>query len=93
VLATNLFNKAGVCTRGGSSMKTKLMVKAIWKEIVLAESYQTRVVERNHNFPPDSLNWESFSESSHTSVCFWTRVASYYDVEVDGNVNQDAAWT
>jgi uncharacterized protein (DUF427 family) len=69
------------------------MVKAIWKNTVLAESDKTRLVEGNHYFPPDSINWEYFSESSHTSSCFWKGVASYYDIEVDGDVNRNAAWT
>jgi uncharacterized protein (DUF427 family) len=68
------------------------MMKATWKEVVLAESDQTRVVEGNHYFPPDSINWEHFSENQHTSVCPWKGVASYFDVEVDGRVNRSAAW-
>jgi len=69
------------------------MAKAIWKEVVLAESDKTRVVEGNHYFPPDSIHWEYFSENRSTSVCPWKGVAKYYDVEVDGQVNRSAAWT
>jgi uncharacterized protein (DUF427 family) len=69
------------------------MAKAIWKGIVLAESDQTRVVEGNHYFPPDSIHWEYFSENQHSSVCPWKGVAGYYDIEVDGQVNRSAAWT
>jgi len=69
------------------------MVKAIWKGAVLAESDETRVVEGNHYFPPDAVNWEYFSENERTSLCPWKGVANYYDVEVDGEVNGSAAWT
>ena len=60
------------------------MPKAIWNGVVLAESDNTKVVEGNHYFPADSINWEYFHENPRTSVCPWKGVASYYDVEVDG---------
>lgn len=68
------------------------MVKAIWNEAVLAESDETRVVEGNHYFPPDSVNWEYFATNEHHTVCPWKGTASYYDIEVDGRVNRSAAW-
>jgi uncharacterized protein (DUF427 family) len=67
-------------------------VKAVWNGAVLAESDDTVMVEGNHYFPPDSLNREYFKESGMRTVCFWKGEASYFDVEVDGKVNQDAAW-
>ena len=67
-------------------------MKAIWNEVVLAESEDTVVVEGNHYFPPDALNWKYFSESSHTSFCPWKGTASYYSVDVDGQINREAAW-
>lgn len=69
-----------------------MTVQAIWNGTVLAESDQTIVVEGNHYFPPDSINKEHFRRSAHTSMCFWKGQASYYDVEVDGHVNRNAAW-
>jgi uncharacterized protein (DUF427 family) len=68
------------------------MVKAIWNEVVLAESDETRVVEGNHYFPPESVNWEYFATNEHHTVCPWKGTASYYDIEVDGRVNRSAAW-
>ncbi|NWG18435.1 MAG: DUF427 domain-containing protein [Chloroflexi bacterium] len=68
------------------------MVKAIWNGAVLAESDQTIVVEGNHYFPPDAINREFFRASSHHTVCHWKGQASYYDIEVDGQVNKNAAW-
>ncbi len=67
-------------------------MKAIWNETVIAESDETRVVERNHYFPPESINREYFVESDNNTICPWKGEASYYHVEVDGEVNQDAAW-
>ncbi len=68
------------------------MPKAIWKETVLAESDQTRIVEGNHYFPPDALRNEHFKDCDATTVCGWKGTASYYDVVVDDDVNEQAAW-
>lgn len=68
------------------------MMRATWNGAVLAESEDTVVVEGNHYFPADSLNITYFEPSSHRSTCPWKGVASYYDVVVDGQANQNAAW-
>lgn len=68
------------------------MVRAVWNGQVLAESDQTVIVEGNHYFPPDSVKREFFRESSRQTVCGWKGLASYYDVQVDGQVNRNAAW-
>lgn len=68
------------------------MPKAIWNGKVLAESDRTEVVEGNQYFPPDALHQEYLKPSDHQSTCPWKGIASYYHVEVDGQVNQDAAW-
>lgn len=67
-------------------------MKAIWNDSVLAESNQTIVVERNHYFPPDSIQPDYFQSSDTHTHCGWKGDASYYHVVVDGEVNQDAAW-
>ncbi len=68
------------------------MPKAIWNNAVLAESDQTEVVEGNHYFPPDSLHRQYFRDSDAHTVCGWKGTASYYDVEVDEELNEQAAW-
>lgn len=67
-------------------------MKATWNGTVLAESNDTRVVEGNQYFPPDSINREFFKASQTHSVCPWKGLASYYTVEVNGAKNEDAAW-
>ena len=67
-------------------------MKAIWNGAVLAESDATEVVEGNHYFPPSALRREYFAPSETHSVCPWKGTASYYNVEVDGKRNADAAW-
>ncbi|MBW4487992.1 MAG: DUF427 domain-containing protein [Trichocoleus desertorum ATA4-8-CV12] len=68
------------------------MAKAVWNSAVLAESDNCEVVENNYYFPPDAINREFFKESSTHTTCPWKGVASYYNVEVEGQVNKDAAW-
>lgn len=67
-------------------------MKAIWKGKVLAESNETKVVEGNHYFPPDSVHKEYFRHSETHTECVWKGTASYYNVVVNEEVNKDAAW-
>ena len=67
-------------------------MKATWQGKTIAESDDTVVVEGNHYFPPDSIEREFFKESDRHTHCGWKGDASYYDVVVDGAVNEGAAW-
>jgi len=67
-------------------------MKAIWKEVVLAESTETINIEGNHYFPPQSIQKEHFTDSNTHTSCPWKGTASYYHVVVDGQENKDAAW-
>lgn len=67
-------------------------MKAIWQGKVLAESDITVIVEANHYFPMDTVDLEFFSESDKHTVCPWKGRASYYNMEVDGEMNANAAW-
>jgi uncharacterized protein (DUF427 family) len=68
------------------------MAKATWEGAVLAESDQCLEVEGNQYFPPDAIRREYFKPSATHTVCPWKGTASYYDVEVNGRQNRDAAW-
>lgn len=67
-------------------------MKAIWNDTILAESNEAIVIEGNHYFPPESINIEYFKDSVSHSTCPWKGEASYYNIEVDGKTNLDAAW-
>lgn len=67
-------------------------MKATWNGTVIAESSDTVVVEGNHYFPADSVKQDYLRPSDHSSVCPWKGTASYYSLEVDGQVNANAAW-
>ncbi len=68
------------------------MSRAIWNDVVVAESDRTVVVEGNHYFPPEAVKKELLVPSETTSVCPWKGTASYYSLEVGGQRNEDAAW-
>ena len=67
-------------------------MKALWKNAVLAESDKTVVVEGNHYFPPEAVHRQYLKPSDTHTTCPWKGQASYYHIEVDGDVNEDAAW-
>ena len=67
-------------------------MKAIWNKKIVANSDKTIVVEGNHYFPAESLNMPFFTNSDKHTTCPWKGAASYYDVEVDGEINPSAAW-
>lgn len=68
------------------------MAKAVWNNQIIAESDDTVVVEGNHYFPYESVNQSYLKTSELHSTCPWKGEASYYSLDVDGRVNQDAAW-
>jgi len=67
-------------------------MKAIWNNQIIAESDKNQVVEGNHYFPAESIKKEFFLESQTHTTCPFKGIASYYNVNVEGNENKDAAW-
>lgn len=70
------------------------MPQAVFNGVVIAEADETVIVEGNHYFPPESLKREFFTETpAYNTTCPWKGLASYYDVEVEGERAQAVAWT
>jgi len=67
-------------------------VPAILNGVVLAESNDTKVVEGNHYFPPESVKKEYFTDSNTSYVCPWKGDCSFYDATIDGKTVSDVAW-
>ena len=67
-------------------------MKATWHGTTIAESDDTVVVEGNYYFPPNSIREEFFRKSNGQTHCPWKGEASYYDIVIDGAINEDAAW-
>lgn len=69
------------------------MTTATFNGTVLAESDNTVIVEGNHYFPADSIAWDHFSKTAHSTGCPWKGTASYYTVSVDDQTADNGAWT
>src|SRR5690606_28264938 len=69
-------------------------MKAIWNNQTIAQADQKDLayIDGNWYFPPDSLQKQYFKPSSQHTNCPWKGQASYYDVDVDGQVNSAGAW-
>ena len=67
-------------------------MKAIWNDVVIAESAQTVVVDGNHYFPMSAINPAYFKDSQHTNNCSWKGLANYFTLDVNGKENINAAW-
>lgn len=65
---------------------------AAWNGTVIAESDETVVVEGNHYFPRSTVKAQHLRDSETHTVCPWKGTASYYSLDIDGEVNPDAAW-
>lgn len=68
------------------------MARATWENAILAEGTDVVLVEGNCYFRREDVHWEHLKANTHTTVCGWKGTANYYDVEVDGKRNQNAAW-
>ena len=69
-----------------------IMPKAIWNNVVIADSQDCIEIESNCYFPPSSVKTEYLTKSDYHTTCPWKGLASYYNIEVDGNINENAAW-
>lgn len=68
------------------------MPKAVWNDVVIAQTERFETVERNIYFPPESLDMQYFRPSGNRSICPWKGEASYYDIVVGSKINKDGAW-
>ncbi|MFZ2541660.1 MAG: DUF427 domain-containing protein [Gallionella sp.] len=69
------------------------MHKAIGSNQVISEAAADEIhrVEWNVYFPLSAVKREYLQASNTHIRCFWRGTASYYDVVVDGKMNDDAA--
>ncbi len=68
------------------------MPKVTINGTVVAESDRCERVEGNYYFPPEAIARDYFQPSSTHTTCPWKGQADYYNLVVDGETIQDAAW-
>ncbi|KAH9812881.1 hypothetical protein DFH28DRAFT_1084241 [Melampsora americana] len=64
------------------------LIRVTLKGTLLAESNQTKSVEGNYYFPPDSIIKDHFVSSNTISHCSWKGKANYYTICGE----KDVAW-
>ena len=67
-------------------------VRAIWRGQEIANSADTIMVEGNHYFDPADVDQNVLIASDMTTHCPWKGDARYYSIQIDGEINKDAAW-
>ena len=69
-------------------------MKAIYNNQVVAEAPKEDLIyiEGNWYFPPSAINKQFFEPNNEHTTCFWKGQASYYNVVVNGQTNESAAW-
>lgn len=68
------------------------VMRAVWNDLVIAESDDTVVVEGNHYFPRQALREDVLRDSDKHTTCSWKGLASYFTLEHEGARSEDAAW-
>lgn len=67
-------------------------MKASWNGTTIAQSDDIVMVENNAYFPMESVKRDLIDESQTHTTCPWKGEASYYHLNVNGKINEDAAW-
>lgn len=70
-------------------------MQALIGETVVAETADDQLVqiEGNLYFPPDSVRWEFFEDSSTPYTCPWKGQAQYWNARTPAGAHVDAAWS
>jgi len=67
-------------------------MKALWNGTTIAESDDIIMVEGNAYFPAKAVNEDYLTDSDTHTTCVWKGVASYYNVKIGSDINEDAVW-
>lgn len=70
-------------------------MKAVWNNQVIAEAEKGDLIyiEGNWYFPPSAVNRELLQTSDTPYTCPWKGECQYFNIVVNGEVNQDAAFS
>ncbi|MDQ6986144.1 MAG: DUF427 domain-containing protein [Candidatus Dojkabacteria bacterium] len=67
---------------------------ASWRNQTIAEADESEILilEGNVYYPKSSVNTDFLKGSDLHTTCPWKGVASYYSIEVNGELNENSAW-
>ncbi len=68
-------------------------MKAVWNGQVIAESPTTHIVDGYHYFPPETVKMDHLRASDFTTTCPKKGQASYWNINVNGDVKLNGAFT
>ena len=68
------------------------MTRAVFNDVVIAESDDVKVVEGISYFPIADVNMALLAESPTRTRCFWKGQASYFHVDGEDDTALDAAF-
>lgn len=70
-------------------------MRAVWNDAVIAEADKDKLIyiEQNWYFPPDSVNFDLLNKSDTPYTCPWKGECQYFTITVDGQTNEDAAFS
>ncbi|MDN6290505.1 MAG: DUF427 domain-containing protein [Tetragenococcus koreensis] len=84
----------GVVTYNKDKIKKGgIIMKAVLKDTVLADSNQTEVVESNHYFPREDVKTEYLKASDKQYTCPWKGEATYYHIDTGDERKENGAWS
>ena len=71
-----------------------LVKRANWNGKIIAEADEEAVlnIEGNTYFPMKTTKSKFFKRTDHHTTCPWKGEAAYFDITVDGETNENAAW-
>jgi uncharacterized protein (DUF427 family) len=68
-------------------------MKVVIDTTTIAETDNHIEIEGNHYFPPEDVNSEMLEKSDTPYTCPWKGEAQYFNITIDGQVREDAAWS
>ena len=70
-------------------------MKAIWKDIVIAEAPREELIfiESNWYFPPNRVKQEFLRKSDTPYTCPWKCECQYFDIGQGDDWSKDSAWS
>ncbi len=72
-----------------------MTMKAIWNDQIVAEADKDKLIyiEGNWYFPPAAVKQEYLTKSPTLYTCPWKGKCQYFNIERDGIISQDNAWS